>query len=54
MSKKNNLIVVWFLVGVASVFFVKYVLFGLDRWNSVFHPARIEGQDVEEYKKGLL
>ncbi|HEV2435745.1 MAG TPA: hypothetical protein VG077_07080 [Verrucomicrobiae bacterium] len=39
MSKKDAL---WILAGVGLLLFVKYVIFGLLKWDAIFHPARIE------------
>ena len=33
--------IAWFVVGWASVFALKYVVFGLTNWNNMFHPGLV-------------
>lgn len=45
----------WFTFGAVSLLFVKYVLVGLDDWDSVLHPNRIEAKDTPIFfRKGLI
>ncbi|MDG6998423.1 MAG: hypothetical protein JRN15_04835 [Nitrososphaerota archaeon] len=33
----------WFIaLGIAALLLVKYVFFGLDEWDKIFHPDRID------------
>jgi len=40
----------WFVVGWFFFWFLKYVVFGLDDWNKVLHPGRIEDYTSWERK----
>jgi hypothetical protein len=33
------------LVGVIALLLIKYVVFGLDNWDAIFHPQRTEAPD---------
>ncbi|MDE2100745.1 MAG: hypothetical protein KGL39_26100 [Patescibacteria group bacterium] len=32
----------WLLAGVGLLLFVKYLVFGLTKWDALFHPQRTE------------
>ncbi len=38
-------VLLYMLLGIGLLFFVKYVLFGLDKWDGIFHPERTEPKD---------
>ena len=41
------------LTGIAILLFFKYIVFGLEKWNSLLHPERIEGSN-SMFRKPLL
>lgn len=44
----------WFILGIITLLLVKYYVFGLNKWNSIFHPGRIEAGNDEKYKKSIF
>lgn len=44
----------WFAIGWATVFGAKYLVFGLDRWNAMFHPGAQIAPNQEPYRKGIF
>ena len=42
------------VLGIVLLLLMKYYILGLDKWNSIFHPDRIEaGKDIK-YKQGIF
>lgn len=44
----------WALLGVAGLLALKYVIFGLDNWNSMLHASRVEGPEVQIFRQPFL
>jgi hypothetical protein len=54
MSEREKLLVA-FLVGFASVYVLKYGIFGLEAWDKLLHPARLAADTMNSrFTKPLL
>ena len=42
----------WFVLGIASLLFVKYIVIGTKKWNEIFHPLRVDAET--QFSRGLL
>jgi glucan phosphoethanolaminetransferase (alkaline phosphatase superfamily) len=50
----KKIIVTSFIAGFSSVFILKYFIFGLEKWNKLFHNTdRTESKEMLERYKGL-
>lgn len=45
----------FFLAGIATLLLIKYVIVGLNDWDGILHPERIESASTPEFfKRGLI
>jgi hypothetical protein len=42
------------ILGFVALLVIKYLVVGLDAWNGVFHPDRVEGKSLDAFRKPLL
>ena len=44
----------WALFGIGALLAAKYLIVGLDGWNSVLHPGRVEPENLGTFRKPFL
>lgn len=40
----------WFLIGLVTLWILKYMVIGLGEWDRLFHPERLPGDSSGPYK----
>lgn len=55
MPSKSMQVKLWyFLLGWASILFLKYIVFGITAWNNALHPGLIPAPNQQPYLKPFL
>lgn len=44
----------WAGIGWLALLGVKYIVFGLDQWNAIFHPGLVIAPNQEAFRKPFL
>ena len=44
----------WFVLGWASILFLKYIVFGITAWNDILHPGLIPAPNQQPYLEPFL